>query len=98
MRDREDRHDPTGRRHGGEHHPGLGDPNIARAGYRSVALVTVVVPRPPADVVRKWQLAPYEDIAHLIAMPHVTRGIIDAVIDDCIRGAMAPQDQTGTTA
>ena len=46
----------------------------------------------------KWQLAPYEDIAHLIAMPHVTRGIIDAVMDDCIRGATVPQDQTGTTA
>ena len=46
--------------------------------------VTVVFPRPSDDVVRKWQLAPFEDIAHLIAMPHVTRATIDAVIDDCL--------------
>ena len=53
--------------------------------WRNKNSVTVVFPRPPADVVRKWQLAPYEDIAHLIAMPHVTRETIDAVVDDCIK-------------
>ena len=52
--------------------------------WRNKNSVTVVFPRPPADVVRKWQLAPYEDIAHLIAMPHVTRETIDAVVDDCM--------------
>ena len=66
--------------------------------WRNRNSVTVVFPRPPADVVRKWQLAPYEDIAHLIAMPHVTRETIDTVVDDCMRGATAPGDETGTTA
>ena len=36
-------------------------------------------------MIRKWQLAPYEDIAHLITMPHVTRATIDAVVDDCLK-------------
>ncbi len=52
--------------------------------WRNKNSVTVVFPRPPDEVVRKWQLAPYENIAHLIAMPHVTRETIDMVVDDCL--------------
>ena len=52
--------------------------------WRNRNSVTVVFPRPSEDVVRRWQLAPFEDIAHLIAMPHVTRETIDAVVDDCM--------------
>ena len=57
--------------------------------WRNKNSVTVVFPKPSRDVVRKWQLAPYEDIAHLIAMPHVTRETIDAVIDDCLESSQA---------
>ena len=53
--------------------------------WRNKNSVTVVFPKPSDNVVRKWQLAPYEDIAHLIAMPHVTRETIDAVVDDCLK-------------
>ena len=53
--------------------------------WRNRNSVTVVFPKPSDDVVRKWQLAPYEDIAHLITMPHVTRATIDAVVDDCLK-------------
>ncbi len=53
--------------------------------WRHKNSVTVVFPRPPDAVFRKWQIAPYEDIAHVIAMPHVTREIIDEVVDDCLR-------------
>ena len=52
--------------------------------WRNRNSVTVVFPKPSDDVVRKWQIAPYEDIAHLIAMPHVTRATVDAVVDDCL--------------
>jgi histidine decarboxylase len=52
--------------------------------WRNKNSVTVVFPKPSSEVVRKWQLAPYEDIAHLIAMPHVTREVVDAVVDDCL--------------
>ena len=52
--------------------------------WRNRNSVTVVFPRPSDNVVRKWQLAPYEDIAHLITMPHVRRETIDMVVDDCI--------------
>ena len=41
--------------------------------WRNRNSVTVVFPRPDQKIVSKWQLAPYRDIAHLIAMPHLTR-------------------------
>ena len=53
--------------------------------WRNKNSVTVVLPKPAAEVVRKWQLAPYGDIAHVITMPHVTRETIDAVVDDCLK-------------
>ena len=52
--------------------------------WRNRNSVTVVFPKPSAEVVRKWQLAPYEGIAHLLTMPHITRETIDAVVDDCV--------------
>ena len=53
--------------------------------WRNKNSVTVVLPRPAAEVVRKWQLAPHGDIAHVITMPHVTRETIDAVVEDCLK-------------
>ena len=52
--------------------------------WRNKNSVTIVFPKPSPDVVRKWQLAPYDDIAHLITMPHVTRETIDLVVADCL--------------
>ena len=52
--------------------------------WRNRNSVTIVFPKPSDSVVRKWQLAPYEGIAHLITMPHVTREIVDQVVDDCL--------------
>ena len=45
--------------------------------------VTVVFPRPAPEVFRKWQIAPEGDISHIIAMPHVTRAMIDEIVADC---------------
>ena len=42
----------------------------------------VVFPKPGNAVLRKWQIAIYKDIGHLITMPHVTRAIIDCVVHD----------------
>ena len=53
--------------------------------WRNKNSLTVVFPRPSAEVVRKWSIAPYEDVAHLITMPNVTRDQVDAVVDDCLR-------------
>ena len=54
--------------------------------WRNRNSVTVVFPRPSAEVVRKWQIAPYGDIAHIITMPNVTRESIDALVDDVLNG------------
>ena len=45
--------------------------------------VTVVFPRPGEEVFRKWQMAPEGEIAHIITMPHVTREMIDELVEDC---------------
>ena len=52
--------------------------------WRNRNSVIVVFPRPSREVIRKWQLAPLGDIAHVIAMPHVTREMIDRLVDDCL--------------
>ena len=52
--------------------------------WRARNSATVVFPRPSAYALFQWQLAPLNDIAHLITMPHVTRDMIDQVIADCL--------------
>ncbi len=44
--------------------------------------LTVVFPRPPAEMFRKWIIAPHRKIGHMITMPHVTRAIIDEFVAD----------------
>ncbi len=51
--------------------------------WRHKNSLTVVFPRPPESVTRKWQIAVYKDIAHIITMPHVTRDTVDAIVGDC---------------
>ncbi|MCR4337217.1 MAG: histidine decarboxylase [Candidatus Omnitrophica bacterium] len=53
--------------------------------WRNEYSTTVVFPCPPADMVRKWQLAPYKGIAHLVIMPHVKKERIDRFINDLIK-------------
>ncbi len=53
--------------------------------WRHKNSVTVVFPRPPAEVSRKWQIAPLGDIAHIITMPHVTREMVNEFVDDCVK-------------
>ena len=52
--------------------------------WRAKNSATVVFPRPSSAVLFMWQLAPLDDIAHLITMPHVTREMIDQVVADCL--------------
>lgn len=53
--------------------------------WRNKNSITVIFPRPSEDVVRKWQIAPYGSIGHLITMPHVTRDMVDDFIADYVR-------------
>ena len=50
--------------------------------WRNENSVTVVFPRPPDEVMRKWTLAPRRGIGHIITMPHVTGEIIDEFVAD----------------
>ena len=53
--------------------------------WRNRNSVTVVFPRPSDEVIRRWQIAPFGDIAHIITMPNVTRESIDALVDDVLK-------------
>jgi histidine decarboxylase len=55
---------------------------VKRNAWRHPYSNTVVFDRPPQEIVRKWQLAVKGEIAHVITMPHVTRGHIEQLIDD----------------
>ena len=58
---------------------------------------TVVLERPLDDaLVKRWQLACEEDIAHVVVMPNVTRPKIDRFVDELIEckdtlGRMKPK-------
>jgi histidine decarboxylase len=47
--------------------------------WKNPFAITVVFPRPPAVIQRKWQIAVKDDYAHIICMPHLTRELIDEV-------------------
>lgn len=53
--------------------------------WRHKNSVTVVFRKPPQQVFLKWQIAPEGEEAHIITMPHVTRQLIDELVDDCAR-------------
>ncbi len=54
------------------------------ATWRNKNSITVVLPRPADSVIRKWQMAPFEDVAHIITVPNVTPDKIDKAIADCV--------------
>ncbi|WP_084679089.1 histidine decarboxylase [Methylocystis sp. ATCC 49242] len=55
----------------------------------------VVLKRPPQEIVRKWQLAVKDELAHIILMPHVGPAQIDAFVDDLSRVAPAHEPRRG---
>lgn len=50
--------------------------------WRNRNSITVVFPRPADPVIKKWQIAPYGDIGHLITMPHVKKETVDLFVAD----------------
>jgi len=52
--------------------------------WRNPSALTVVFPKPKAEICEKWQLASSAGQSHLICMPHVTRQTVDAVLEDII--------------
>jgi len=55
---------------------------MGRRPWRHPCSITVVFDRPPQSICRRWHLATTAGIAHLVAMPHVTRDTIDAFCRD----------------
>ena len=43
----------------------------------------VVFPKPAPEVFIKWQIAPEGDETRIVTMPHVTRRMIDELVEDC---------------
>ena len=63
--------------------------------WRNENSVTVVFPRPPEGVMKKWIIAPKRNLGHLITMPHVTKDIVDEFVADF--SAALAEDQKSHT-
>lgn len=58
---------------------------LARHGieaWRHTNSITVVFPRPPAAIMKKWTIAPRKNIGHIITLPHVNEDIINEFAAD----------------
>lgn len=58
---------------------------IGIAAWRHPHSITVVMPRLPEPVMRRWIIAPYEDICHIITLPTVDQDTIDRLCKDIER-------------
>jgi histidine decarboxylase len=63
--------------------------------WRNENSVTVVFPRPPESVMKKWIVAPRGGIGHIITMPHMTEEIIDEFVAD-FSAALGGENQPHT--
>ncbi|MCP3965774.1 MAG: histidine decarboxylase [Lentisphaerae bacterium] len=45
---------------------------------------TIVFPKPSCDVLEKWDIAVYRDIAHIITMPSTKHKQVDALVNDLL--------------
>ena len=50
--------------------------------WRNKYSITVVFPKPSAAIIRKWQLASKDDIAHIITLPHLDPETIDRLVEE----------------
>jgi histidine decarboxylase len=69
---------------------------LQRAGidaWRHKNSITVVFPRPPAELMKKWIIAPKRKIGHLITLPPVDEATIDEFVRD-FSAALAPRAAT----
>jgi histidine decarboxylase len=73
--------------------------------WRHPHAFTVVIPTPPEPVRKKWLLATDGDTSHIICMPGITRGQIDAFVADVAAAAplrsipqprLSPESGAGT--
>ena len=67
---------------------------LGRRAWRHSNSITVVFSRPSDEIIAKWQLASHHDVAHIIAMPHVTREQIDRLVDDIADDIPQPTPET----
>ncbi len=55
---------------------------VGIAAWRHENSLTVVFPRPPEAVMKKWMIAPKKGVGHIITLPHVTEAVIDEFTAD----------------
>ncbi len=56
--------------------------SIIPGAWRNHNSITVVIPKPPKEIIYKWQLATHGDISHIVILPHVTKQKIDVFLAD----------------
>ncbi|MYE37930.1 MAG: histidine decarboxylase [Candidatus Spechtbacteria bacterium SB0662_bin_43] len=53
--------------------------------WRNKNSITCVFPRPHHDITRKWNIASQGNLSHIITVSHVTKEIVDQVIQDILQ-------------
>jgi histidine decarboxylase len=58
--------------------------------WRHENSVTVVFPRPPESLMKKWSIAPKKRIGHIITLSHITEEILDEFVADFVASLASP--------
>ncbi len=53
--------------------------------WRNKNSITCIFPKPSHKITRKWNLASQGDMAHIITVDHVTKELVDRIIDDILK-------------
>ncbi len=65
---------------------------IGVTAWRHENSLTVVFPRPPESVMKKWIIAPKKGVGHIITLPHVTETVIDEFAADFAKALSTQPD------
>jgi histidine decarboxylase len=47
--------------------------------------ITVVIPKPNEEIIKKYQLACKDEMAHVVVMQHVSRNVLHELVEDLIK-------------
>lgn len=64
--------------------------SVGIAAWRNQQSLTIIFPRPGDHLIHKWSLAPNKDIAHVITVGHITKEIIDELVEDIRKDSEQP--------
>lgn len=62
--------------------------------WRNENSITVVFPRPSDELLKRWQVAPFQKIGHLIPLPHVTEELVNEFVDEVAKDLLSQNQKS----